>query len=349
MVLSYRVLRPIQSTFINKSVYSRAATTLTTKRISSILPTTVPKFVRIVEVGPRDGLQNEKSLVPAATKLALIDKLYKAGLRSIEAGAFVSPKWVPQMADTVEIFKTLKDKQAANEYPGATFSALTPNLQGLEKAISLGVKEVAVFGAASETFSKTNINCSIEESLDRFKIVCDAALANNIKVRGYVSCVLGCPYEGEISPDKVAYVAQRLLDMGCYEISLGDTIGTGAAGTTHKLLDKVLETIPADKLAVHFHDTYGQALSNILISLNYGIAVVDSSVSGLGGCPYAKGASGNVATEDVVYMLNSMGIETGVNIDHLMTAGKYIDQGLTNRASQSKVHASLSHKTPTAK
>jgi len=309
-----------------------------------IRSSSLPKFVRIVEVGPRDGLQNEKNFVSAQTKLEFIDKLYSAGLRSIEAGAFVSPKWVPQMADSEEIFNQLKTSSVVN-YPQATFSALTPNMKGLESAMKLGVKEVAVFGAASESFSQKNINCSIEESLGRFKEVCKVALNNNIKVRGYVSCVLGCPYEGlDVSPEKVLYVTNKLLEMGCYEVSLGDTIGTGNAGSTTRLLDVVTASVPVDKIAVHFHDTYGQALSNIYVALQYGISVVDASTSGLGGCPYAKGASGNVATEDVVYMLNGLNISSNIDMTKLVLAGQYMDSMLNNRSSQSKVAKALAAK-----
>lgn len=303
-------------------------------------PFSFPSSVRIVEVGPRDGLQNEKLLVTAETKLDLIDKLYQAGLRSIEGGSFVSPKWVPQMADSDKIFNSLKGKSHFS-YPDAMFSALTPNLKGLDNAIMAGVKEVAVFGAASESFSQKNINCTIEESLERFRHVCTKALANNIRVRGYVSCVLGCPYEGAVNPERVVDVAKQLLDMGCYEVSLGDTIGTGTAGTTAVLLNAVLKEIPVDKIAVHFHDTYGQALANILVALQHGIKVIDSSVSGLGGCPYAQGASGNVATEEVVYMLQSMGIETGVDLAKLVQAGQFIDSKLGDRSTQSKVNRAL--------
>jgi len=312
----------------------------------------LPKSVTIVEVGPRDGLQNEKSILSADIKLKLIDHCYKAGLRRIEAGAFVSPKWVPQMGDAEVIFSHLGHIQTVEKYPGATFSALTPNMKGFEMAASLGVQEVAVFGAASESFSKKNINCSIDESLVRFEEVCSAALAENIRVRGYVSCVLGCPYEGKtIKPEKVGYVTQRLLDMGCYEVSLGDTIGTGGAGTTHQLLHYLLNDLNIDRnqLAVHFHNTYGQALSNILVSLQHGIAVIDCSVSGLGGCPYAKGASGNVPTEEVVYMLQSMGIDTGnIDLTLLMQAGSYIDKELGNRVSESKVALALAERTTTS-
>lgn len=293
-----------------------------------------PQKVKIVEVGPRDGLQNEKQQVKLSDKLDLINGLGDAGLKVIEAGSFVSPKWVPQMADSAEIFEKLQRKS------GITYTALTPNMRGFEGALAAGVDEVAVFGAASESFSQKNINCSIAESLDRFEPVMQAAKANNLKVRGYVSCVLGCPYEGEISADKVAEVSRRLLDMGCYEISLGDTIGVGTPVKTAMMLDKVLDQVPLEKIAVHFHDTYGQALANILQALQLGINVVDSAVAGLGGCPYAKGASGNVATEDVVYMLNGMGIETGVDLNKLAHVGQAITSAL-GRATQSKVATAL--------
>lgn len=301
-----------------------------------------PSNVRIVEVGARDGLQNEKHMVSVDTKLVLIDKLYNAGLRSIEVGAFVSPKWVPQMANSNEVFESIQQRVKEGLYADASFPVLAPNMKGFEAAVELDAKEVAVFGACSESFSQKNINCSVEESLARFEPVCNAALQHGIRVRGYVSCVLGCPYEGAVSPDKVLFVAQKLLDMGCYEISLGDTIGTGGAGTTRLLLDVLVPKVPAEKLAVHFHDTYGQALSNILVALEYGISVIDSSVSGLGGCPYAKGASGNVATEEVVYMLNSMGISSGVQLDKLITAGEFINKQLGGRPTQSKVARALS-------
>lgn len=309
----------------------------TTRSFSSL-----PKSVRIVEVGLRDGLQNEKSLVTLETKLTLLDKLYGAGLRTIEAGAFVSPKWVPQMKDTPEIFAHLK-QHAALKYPEASFSALTPNAKGYESARELGVKEVAIFGAASESFSKKNINCSIDESFARFEEVTKVALKDGVKVRGYVSCVIGCPYEGKIDPKVVLKVTKRLLELGCYEISLGDTIGVGNAGTTKQLLETILAEVPKEKIAVHFHDTYGQALSNILVALQYGINVVDSSVSGLGGCPYAKGASGNVATDDVVYMLHGLGIKTNVDADKLLEASIYIDEQL-KRTSESKVVKALKTK-----
>lgn len=280
--------------------------------------TTYPKKVRIVEVGPRDGLQNEKSLVSVDTKTAFIDMLTDAGLANIEAGSFVSSQWVPQMADTDQVFARIKKKA------GVSYPVLVPNDKGMAAALKAGVTEVAVFAAASESFSRKNINCSIAESLERFKPVLQLAKDNNVKVRGYVSCVLGCPYEGEIAPQKVAEVTKALYDMGCYEISLGDTIGTGTPVKTAEMLDAVLSVVPATQLAVHFHDTYGQALPNILIALEKNIAVIDAAAGGLGGCPYAKGASGNVATEDLLYMLNGMGIETGVNIDQVVAAGLYI-------------------------
>ena len=281
-----------------------------------------PKSVRIVEVGPRDGLQNEKSAVSVETRIELINRLSETGLKTIEAGAFVSPKWVPQMASSDMVFA------AINKKSGVSYPVLVPNAKGMENAVAAGVKELAVFAAASESFSQKNINCSIAESLERFKPVLEEAKKHNIKVRGYVSCVLGCPYEGEIKPAAVVKVAKALFDMGCYEISLGDTIGTGTPVKTRILLEAVKKEIPVTALAVHFHDTYGQALANILVALEEGIAVVESAVSGLGGCPYAKGASGNVSTEDVLYMLNGMGIETGVNLDKLAGAGRFIAEAL---------------------
>lgn len=290
----------------------------------------LPSSVKIVEVGPRDGLQNEKQVIALAAKLQLIDELAAAGLTYIEAGSFVSPKWVPQMADSQQLFQQL------TRHVGVTYSALTPNMQGLQSALNAKVDEVAIFGAASESFSMRNINCSIAESLLRFEPLIEQAAANGLKVRGYVSCVLGCPYEGEIAPEKVLQVTQQMLAMGCYEVSLGDTVGVGTPLKTEKLLNTLLQHISADKLAVHFHDTYGQALANILIALQQGISVIDSSVAGLGGCPYAKGAAGNVATEDVIYMLNGMGIETGVNLAALVSAGQNI-MGQLGRSSQSKV------------
>ena len=278
----------------------------------------LPGQVRLVEVGPRDGLQNEKQPISVADKVRLVDDLSAAGLGYIEVGSFVSPKWVPQMAGSAEVFAQIQQR------PGVTYAALAPNLKGFEDALAAGVKEVAVFAAASEAFSQKNINCSISESLQRFVPVMEAAQQHGIRVRGYVSCVLGCPYEGEVAPQQVAAVAKELFAMGCYEVSLGDTIGTGTAGNTRTLFDVVGREIPRNKLAGHFHDTYGQALANIYASLLEGINVFDSSVAGLGGCPYAKGASGNVASEDVLYLLNGLGIHTGIDLDQLVSAGQRI-------------------------
>lgn len=290
----------------------------------------LPQRVRLVEVGPRDGLQNEAAPVSVSDKLHLVHALAEAGVSYIEAGSFVSPKWVPQMSGSAELFAGLQRK------PGVTYAALTPNLRGFEDALAAGVREVAVFAAASEAFSQRNINCSINESLDRFLPVMEAARLHGITVRGYVSCVLGCPYEGTVAPKQVAAVANELYAMGCYEVSLGDTIGTGTPGATRTLFDVVAGQIPRGKLAGHFHDTYGQALANIYASLLEGIQVFDSSVAGLGGCPYAKGATGNVASEDVVYLLNGLGIETGVDLDKLIAAGQRISDTL-GRANGSRV------------
>ncbi len=290
----------------------------------------LPQRVRLVEVGPRDGLQNEARPVSVADKVRLVDDLTDAGLGYIEVGSFVSPKWVAQMAGSAEVFSLIQRK------PGVTYAALAPNLRGFEDALAAGVKEVAVFAAASEAFSQRNINCSISESLDRFLPVMEAARLHGVAVRGYVSCVLGCPYEGSVAPRQVAAVANELFAMGCYEVSLGDTIGTGTPGTTRELFDVVAVQIPRSKLAGHFHDTYGQALVNIYASLLEGIQVFDSSVAGLGGCPYAKGATGNVASEDVVYMLNGLGIDTGIDLDRLIDAGQRISQVL-GRANGSRV------------
>ncbi|KAM7353133.1 hydroxymethylglutaryl-CoA lyase [Cochliomyia hominivorax] len=292
---------------------------------------TLPAQVRIVEVGPRDGLQNEPKLLPADVKISLIDQLSETGLKTIEVTSFVSPKWVPQMGDNAEVL------QGIRKVPGISYPVLTPNLKGFESALKSGAEEVAVFGAASDAFSLKNVNCTAAESIERFRPVLEAAKKNNIKVRGYVSTVVGCPYQGAIKPIEVVKVVEALYNMGCYEISLGDTIGVGTPGTMRKMLDEVVRAVPADKLAVHCHDTYGQALSNILTSLEYGIPVVDASVSGLGGCPYARGASGNAATEDVVYMLHGMGIETGVNLEKLIAVGRYICEKL-GRQSESKVN-----------
>ena len=298
----------------------------------------LPHSVRIVEVGPRDGLQNEARTVPTAVKIALIDRLADAGLSAIEATAFVSPKWVPQMADNAQVMAGIRRK------PGVAYPVLVPNLQGFEAAAAAGAGVIAVFGAASESFSRRNINCSIAESLARFEPVAAAAKAKGIRVRGYISCVAGCPYEGEVAPAAVASVADRLFALGCYEVSLGDTIGVGTPGRIQAMLRAVAERVPVNRLAVHLHDTYGQALANIYAALEFGVAVVDSSVAGLGGCPYAKGASGNVATEDVVYMLNGLGIETGVNLDKLAATGRTICAEL-GRAPASKVAQALAAKS----
>lgn len=291
---------------------------------------TFPSRVKIVEVGPRDGLQNEKQIVPASVKIELIGRLGAAGLSVIESGAFVSPKWVPQMADTADVLAGI-DRRA-----GVTYPVLVPNEKGMEGAIASGVDEIAVFSAASESFSQKNINCTIAESFDRFAPVIEMAKANNIRVRGYVSCVAGCPYEGAIAPDAVADVAAKLFDMGCYEISLGDTIGVGTPIVTATMVRAVMARVPVEKLALHCHNTYGQALANIYTGLEMGVAVFDSSVGGLGGCPYAKGASGNVATEDVLYMLNGMGIETGVDINAVVDTAWFISNHL-GRKPDSKV------------
>ena len=293
-----------------------------------------PERVRMVEVGPRDGLQNESAVIDTAVKVELIDRLAEAGLPVVEAGAFVSPKWVPQMADTAEVLAAIAPK------PGVSYPVLVPNMRGLERAREAGVGEIAVFGAASETFSQKNINCSIRESLERFAEVASAARGEGMRVRGYVSCVLGCPYEGPISSARVAEVAARLIELGCYEVSLGDTIGVGTPARAQAMLDRVMRAVPAEQLAVHYHDTYGQALANILASLELGVATVDSSVAGLGGCPYAKGASGNVASEDVLYMLEGLGIETGVDMEALAAAGRFISEAL-GRPPASKVGRAL--------
>ena len=290
----------------------------------------IPRKVRIVEVGPRDGLQNEKQIVPTETKIEFIRRLGETGLKTIEATAFVSPKWVPQVADHAEVMRALP--QGA----GITYPVLVPNMRGFEAAVAAGATEVAVFAAASETFSQRNINCSIAESIERFGPIFVAARVANIRVRGYVSCALGCPYEGEVPPAKVAEVAADLFDRGCYEISLGDTIGVGTPNRTTELVETVGRRIPIENLAGHFHDTYGQALANIYAALLAGVRVFDASVSGLGGCPYAPGAAGNVATEDLLYMLNGMGVETGVDLERLIAAGTFICEKL-GRATQSRV------------
>ncbi|HEY3453931.1 MAG TPA: hydroxymethylglutaryl-CoA lyase [Bryobacteraceae bacterium] len=297
-----------------------------------------PARVRIVEVSPRDGLQNEPAAVDVATKVALIEALANAGLQAIECGSFVSEKRVPQMANTAEVLSALRRSR------GVDYSVLVPNLQGLEAAVRSEITNIAIFAAASETFSQHNIQCSIAESLSRFRAVTEQALAHGMRVRGYVSCVLGCPYEGIVAPEAVVRVAKALLDMGCYEISLGDTIGVGTPLAAQALIRQVAEHVAISRLAVHFHDTYGQALANILAALQLGVAVIDAAVSGLGGCPYAPGATGNVATEDVVYMLNGMHIETGIDLDKLTAAGQTISAAL-GRESKSKAAAATRRKS----
>jgi hydroxymethylglutaryl-CoA lyase len=292
-----------------------------------------PNRVEIVDVGPRDGLQAEPGMVPTADKIALIDRLSEAGLPAVEAGAFVSPKWVPQMADAAEVLAGIQRR------PGTRYPVLVPNARGLEGAMAAGVEEIAIFGAASETFSQKNINCSIDESLERFRPVAEAALTAGMKVRGYISCVLGCPYEGDVSIESVVRVARELDAMSCYEISLGDTIGVGTPARARAMVDAVSEVVPVEQLALHFHDTYGQALANILSCLETGVATVDTAVAGLGGCPYAPGASGNVATEDVVYMLDGMGIETGVDMAKLVEAGQFICKVLGREPTSKVAHA----------
>ncbi|OOG57284.1 hydroxymethylglutaryl-CoA lyase [Rhodanobacter sp. C03] len=279
---------------------------------------TVSNHVRIVEVGARDGLQNEKTLLPADVKIALIDRLSSTGLTTIEATSFVSPKWVPQLADAAEVFTGIR------KLPGVSYPVLVPNLQGYQRAREVGATEIAVFTAASEAFSRKNTNASIDESIERFIPVIEQAQADEVKVRGYVSTVLGCPYQGEVPVSDVVRVARRLYELGCYEISLGDTIGVGTPAKARAMLHAVAQEVPISALAVHFHDTYGQALANILACLEEGARVVDSSVSGTGGCPYAKGATGNVASEDVVYMLHGMGMSTGIDLDLLVATGAWL-------------------------
>ncbi len=297
----------------------------------------LPEKVRIVEMGPRDGLQNEKQEVPTETKLALIERLGETGLPAIEATAFVSPKWIPQMADHTEVLERIRRR------PGVDYLVLTPNLKGYEAARAAGATEVAVFGAATEAFSKKNINCSIAESLERFRPVVEKALQDKIKVRGYVSCVVACPYEGEVAPQKVGELAGALYEMGCYEISLGDTIGAGTPGKTQAMIEACAKRVPIEKLAGHYHDTYGQALANIYASMELGVATFDASVAGLGGCPYAKGATGNVATEDVVYLLHGLGIKTGIDLDKLVDTGLWISDFL-KRSTNSRTARAIAAK-----
>ena len=299
----------------------------------------LPRKVRIVEVGPRDGLQNEAARVPTEVKIELIDRLAEAGLAAVEATAFVSPEWVPQMADNAQVFAGIHKK------PGVAYPVLVPNLKGFEAARAAGAAEIAVFGAASETFSRKNINCSIAQSLERFAPVVKAARANKMRVRGYISCAAGCPYEGEVKPQAVAALAEKLYEMGCYEVSLGDTIGVGTPGRIRAMIETVAKRVPIGRLAGHYHDTYGQALANIYASLEAGVRTFDSSVAGLGGCPYAKGATGNVATEDVVYMLDGLGIETGVDLMKVLRTGRFICRAL-GREPSSKVSRAFAAKDP---
>ena len=294
----------------------------------------LPKRVKIVEVGPRDGLQNEAKIVPTEVKIELINRLSETGLAAIEGGSFVSPKWMPQMADSLQVMQGIKRR------PGVSYPVLVPNLQGLQSALQANIDEIAIFASASESFSRKNINCSISQSLDRFAAVCSEAKQHNLRVRAYISCTLGCPYEGAIDPQNVAWLAGRLVELGCYEISLGDTIGVGTPGKAQAMVDCVAEKVQHERLAAHFHDTYGQALANILAVMERGITVIDSSVSGLGGCPFAPGASGNVATEDLLYMLKGLGIETGVDLNELVSVGEFISNYL-GRPSSSKVTRAL--------
>ncbi len=298
----------------------------------------LPRKVKIVEVGPRDGLQNEKLVVPTEIKIELIERLAEAGLPVIEATSFVSPKWVPQMGDNTAVLQGIRRR------PGTVYAALTPNLQGFDAAVQAGASEVAIFAAASESFSRKNINCSIAESLKRFEPIVSAASALEIRIRGYVSCVVGCPYEGDIAPEQAASVARTLYDMGCYEVSLGDTIGVGNPASVGRMIEACARKIPVEHLAGHYHDTYGMAIANIYASLQLGMATFDSSLAGLGGCPYAKGASGNVATEDVVYLLHGLGIETGVNLATLAAIGDWISSAL-NRPNGAKAGRALCAKT----
>lgn len=279
--------------------------------------------IRIVEVGPRDGLQNESAIVPLDVKITLVDRLARTGLTHVEAGAFVSPKWVPQMADSAAVLAGL------SPVPGVTYPVLVPNLKGLEAALAAGVEEIAIFGAASEGFSLRNINCSIAESLNRFRPLVAQALKAGLRVRGYVSCVLGCPYDGLVDPAQVAHMAASLAEMGCYEISLGDTIGVGTPAKAAAMLRRVVQDVPVERLALHFHDTYGQAVANILACLDQGVTVMDSAVAGLGGCPYAKGASGNVATEELLYLFEGLGLSTGVDLDEVARIGDWISRELS--------------------
>ncbi|CAG8497815.1 7300_t:CDS:2 [Diversispora eburnea] len=329
---------------ISQSV-SRTLKSVTNVRYASMRsqnwgPHTGSKKVKIVEVGPRDGLQNEKKFIPTDIKINFINKLSKTGLKVIETTSIVNTKLVPQMADGIEVMTKI------NREPGVEYPVLVPNLKNLERAIKADVKDIAIFASASEEFSKKNINCSIPESLHRFQDVADIANSHGIAVRGYISCVVGCPYEGTISSAKVATIAEKLYKMGCYEISLADTIGVGTPGSISKMIEDVKEVVPVERIALHCHDTYGQALANIYCSLEYGVRVFDGSIAGLGGCPFAKGATGNVATEDIVYMLHGMGYETGIQLSELIKIGNYISQQL-NRSNGSKAALAISLKNST--
>ncbi len=287
----------------------------------------LPSKVKVVEIGPRDGLQNEKATIPAEVKIALVNRLSAAGFANIEAASFVSPRWVPQMATSTEVMQQVVRR------PGTLYSALVPNMKGFEAALAARADEVVIFGAASEAFSQKNINCSIAESIERFRDVAQAAKANGVRLRGSISCALGCPYQGEVAPDAVADVTQRLRDLGCDEIDIADTIGVGTAGKVKQVFERVARDFPLERLAGHFHDTYGQALVNIYAALEVGVSIFHSSVAGLGGCPYAKGATGNVSTEDVLYLLHGLGLDTGVDLDAVVDAGQFISQHLGRKAS----------------
>ncbi len=301
----------------------------------------LPDTVKIVEVGPRDGLQNEPRVIATATKIELIARLGRAGLKVIEATSFVSPKWVPRMADSAAVMSAIE------RLPGVAYPVLTPNLKGFEAALTAGAREVAVFGAASESFSQKNINCSIADSLKRFEPVAAAAQQAGVRVRGYVSCALGCPYEGDVKPAAVAQVAAALFDMGCHEVSLGDTIGVGTPEAAKRLIEAVSARVPLDRIAGHYHDTYGMAIANIYASLQCGVAVFDASVAGLGGCPYARGASGNVATEDVVYLLNGLGIATGIDLNALIDCSAWISAMLEHPPASKVARARAGRPPPT--
>jgi hydroxymethylglutaryl-CoA lyase len=305
------------------------------------MPTTLPQRVRVVDVGPRDGLQNEKGAVPIDVKVSLVERLAEAGVPSIEATSFVSPKWVPQMADAAEVMARIRRR------PGVTYAVLTPNMKGFEGALAAGADEIVVFGAASEAFSQRNINCSIDESIARFAPVVRAARDAGLRVRGAISCALGCPYQGEVTPDAVRHVARRMHDIGVQHVGVADTIGVGTPAATQRAIEAALDVYPLDEVSGHFHDTYGQALANVYACLELGVATFDASVAGLGGCPYARGATGNVATEDVVYLLHGLGIETGIDLAKLAAAGRWISDAL-GRPTGSRVARALAAKEPKA-